>query len=153
QLEPYFTAYRNDFDTAQVAWIECADQANALRIHGEILSGELDFFSASQKQFLAAPTKQHSLFATLRRRDAAQELGEELTAMIFAASPGEVVGPMRIASGYVVTRVLAHTPAVLNEATRTVIEEILFDDWLAERRRTARVTWHWGTANRTLQAA
>ena len=45
-----------------------------------------------------------------------------------------------------VARVLAFRPAVADDATRAAIEQILFDEWLAERRARANVTWHWGQA-------
>jgi hypothetical protein len=39
--------------------------------------------------------------------------------------------------------------ASLNAATCHLIKEALLDAWLEERRRTARVSWYWGTADRT----
>jgi hypothetical protein len=45
---------------------------------------------------------------------------------------------------YRVARVLRLTPARLDEATAAAIKQLLFDEWLAERRRAARIEWYWG---------
>jgi putative peptide maturation system protein len=136
RVEHYFEAHRADFDTAHVARIECPDAPSAQLLHRQIVAGETDLFEAAQQQFLRSPKQAPSLFATLRRRDLA------------GASSGDLV-----CVGSVVTRVLSVTPAALNAETKAAIEEILFGEWLAERRRAASITWHWGRADRTPRAA
>jgi hypothetical protein len=146
RVETYFEEHRDELATAHLARIECTDAVSAQRLYREIVAGEVEFFEAAQRRFLAAQ-QERTLFATLRRRDVSAALG----AAVFAASPGDVVGPGD--EGVVVTRVLAVTQARLDASTRAAIEEILFEEWLAERRRAARITWHWGTADRTRHAA
>ena len=69
-----------------------------------------------------------------------------------AAAPGEIVGPGRTEEGWTLILVLSFTPACLDEPTRRAIQEILFAEWLAERRRAATIEWCWGNAQRTSQA-
>lgn len=151
RVESYFDSQRAAFDTAQIARIEFADEESARRTYRQILAGEVDFYTAAQTQFLATPGQkaEHSLFATVRRG----ELSAELGTAIFAAAPGEVVEPLRVTDGYALVRVLALTPARLDEPTRAAIKERIFDQWLAERRRAASIEWFWGNAERTPQAA
>ena len=152
RVEHYFEDYHTDFDTAYIARIACTDEESARRTHRQILAGEVDFYAAAQSHFLAVASQpdkgERSLFAVLRRSEAAEELGAE----IFAAAPGDVVGPARIADGYAIARVLSFTPARLDEPTWAAIKEILFEEWLAERRRAARIEWYWGNSERAPQA-
>ncbi|WP_214102733.1 TIGR04500 family putative peptide maturation system protein [Acrocarpospora catenulata] len=39
--------------------------------------------------------------------------------------------------------------AVLDDETRRRVERRIFDEWLAERRRAAKIEWFWGTTART----
>jgi putative peptide maturation system protein len=153
RVEIYFERQRADFDTAQIARIEFADEASARRTYRQILAGEVDFYAAAQNHFLSAAGQrektERSLFTTLRRAEATDELG----LAIFAAAPGEVIAPTRVADGYVITRLLSLVPARLDEPTRATIKEILFDEWLAARRRMARIEWFWGNSERAPQAA
>jgi putative peptide maturation system protein len=67
-------------------------------------------------------------------------------AALFAARPGDVVGPVLSQRGAALLQVLAVRAACLDERTRQTIVHLLFEAWLAERRRTARIEWYWGTA-------
>jgi hypothetical protein len=55
-------------------------------------------------------------------------------------------------AGFELVRVLAITPARLDPATRAAIQKLLFEDWLEERRQSARIEWFWGNAARTRPA-
>lgn len=145
RVERYFEDHRADLDTASVAQIECADEASAGHLARGIATGEVGFFEAAQQQFLAAPAPVRIAFATLRRRDAGA-----LAAAIFAAAVGDVVGPTRVGDRHVITRVLSLAPARLDEPTRAAVVSLLFEEWLAERRRTATITWFWGTSDRAV---
>ncbi|TQS28725.1 TIGR04500 family putative peptide maturation system protein [Microbispora sp. KK1-11] len=89
-----------------------------------------------------AETLDHGADARLRRLFRA-ELGQGAA----NAAPGDVLGPY--GPDPVVTQVVEVRPAVLDDATRRGIEQRLFEDWLAGRRREAHVEWVWGDARRT----
>ena len=46
-------------------------------------------------------------------------------------------------------RLLAIMPARLDGRTSAVIKDILFNDWLDERRQAASIEWYWGKASKT----
>lgn len=144
RIEPYFAAHHADFDTVRVAQLGFLDELQARRAHGEILSGQADFFEAAQRQFMVGPPSERPLFAALRRRDLSADLG----AAIFAAAP-ERVSLLSTEGVHLIIQVLSVTPAHLDQPTRAAVEEVLFEEWLAERRQAADVTWFWGTADRT----
>jgi hypothetical protein len=56
---------------------------------------------------------------------------------------------LRSGDRYAVVRVLATTPARLDDSTHSAIKKILFEEWLEDRRRVARIEWYWGNADRT----
>jgi putative peptide maturation system protein len=145
RVERYFEDHRAELDTASVAQIECADAVSAGRLARAIAAGEVGFFEAAQQQFLAAPAQVRIAFATVRRREAG-----ELATPLFAAAAGDVVGPISVGDRHVITRVLSLTPARLDEPTRAAVVSLLFEEWLVERRRTADITWFWGTSNRAV---
>src|SRR5262249_57697997 len=91
-----------------------------------------------------APPKA-GLRAVVERRQAAPALREQL----FAAAPGQLIGPVPIETGHALLRVLAIVPARLDDRTRAAIKNTLFDDWLAERRHAARIEWGWGNVSKT----
>jgi putative peptide maturation system protein len=156
RVEDYFERHRADFDTAGIAQFALADEASARRAYEQIRGGELDFYEAAQGQFLAAaqgatPTLRagtrppRELFAVVERGQAPPELA----AAVFAARPGEVVGPVRTGEEYAVVRVLSSAPGRLDERTRRAIQKLLFEEWLEERRQAATIEWNWGNASGT----
>jgi putative peptide maturation system protein len=149
RVESYFEVYRAAFDAAHVAGIEYDDEESARRVSRRLLAGEVEFFHAAQARFLelefAAEQTGRVLFQTIRRGTAT----DDPRAAVFAAAPGDFVGPVPVTDGYVVYRVLTIVPARLDEETREVIREVLFKEWLAEKRRVATIEWNWGTATQT----
>jgi len=148
RVEAYFEAHWTDFDIVYMARLNLADEASAHQSYDQIYKGEVDFSAAAQRAFLAAPPSGHSsseLFAAAYRKDVAPELAPA----IFAAAPGEVLGPMHMGESYVIVRVLSVVPARLDAPTHRTIQKILFEEWLAERRQEAVIEWYWGNASRT----
>ncbi len=149
----HFAAHRADFDSARVARIDFTDEGDAHRVYEQIRAGEVGFFEAARRRFLEADTPRDgtigSLFTILRRGEAPAALA----AAVFGAAPNDVVGPAPIEDGFVVALVLDLTPACLDEPVRTAIARLLFDQWLEERRRSARIAWNWGNAIRAADEA
>jgi putative peptide maturation system protein len=146
RVEEYFAVHRADFDTACIARMELPDEESAHRTLEQIRSGAVDWHAEAQRRFLLAaersPDPPGDLFAVVQRRQASPEL----RAAIFAAAPGDLVGPVHTEEGFAVVRVLSITPARLDEATHAAIQKVLFEEWLAERRAAARIEWNWGNA-------
>ena len=148
-VEEYFCQQPGDFDTARIARLEVADERQARELAGQIRAGAQNFFAAAERLFFeaaegGAPPKA-SLFANIERRQAEPALRDQL----FAAAPGQLVGPVPIENGHTLMSVLAIIPAQLDGRTHAVIKDILFQDWLAEHRQAARIEWCWGNASKT----
>jgi putative peptide maturation system protein len=149
KVEEYFRGHATDFDAVSLARFEVADEGRAHELAERIRAGEQDFISVAERCYLEAVERGVPLasftFEDIERRRASPELRE----VLFATPPGQLAGPVRFASGHALMRVMARRPARLDERTRSVIKEILFDEWLAERRRAARIEWCWGNAGKT----
>lgn len=139
--EAYFHDHRADFDRVQVARLFVSDQAEARRLHEQLRGDPAQFLSEAQRCFLAQG-QGGDLFVTLQRR----ELHAEQAEVLFATEPGQVAAPVPSGEGYDLVQVLGFVPARLDAATRQQITGILFEQWLEDQRRGARVEWFWGEA-------
>jgi putative peptide maturation system protein len=149
QVEAYFSQYQSDFDAARVVRLEVANESEARELAEQIRTGAQHFCTAAERLFFEAAERgappQASLFATIERRQAEPALRDSL----FAAAPGQWVGPVAVETRYALMRVLAIVPAQLDDRTRTVIKDILFQDWLNKRRQASHIEWCWGNASKT----
>lgn len=149
QVEAYFYQHQSDFDTVQVARLEVVDESEAHELAEQICADAQNFFTAAERLFLNAAEQgtlpKANLFATIERHQSEPALRD----LLFACTPGQLVGPVPVEAGYALMRVLAITPARLDDRTRTVIKDILFKDWLDKRRQAAHIEWCWGNASKT----
>jgi putative peptide maturation system protein len=149
RVEEYFKRHASDFDIARVARIDIESEGQARELAELIRNGRQDFFAIAERCFFEAAERgadpKAGLFGLIERREAEPSLREQL----FAAAPGQLVGPVAVENGYVLIRVLGIIPARLDGRTRTAIKKILFNDWLTERRKAARIEWCWGNASKT----
>jgi putative peptide maturation system protein len=81
---------------------------------------------------------------TLRPPTPVFRLDPVIGGAITAAAPGATVGPLACDDGSVYAKLIDRHPARLDSKTVALIEELLFDGWLAERRSRASVRWYWG---------
>jgi putative peptide maturation system protein len=152
RVDEAFAARRAEFDTVRIARFDLPDEEEARRVANQIRSGQVSFYEAAELHFLkttgegAVPPR--PLFQVIQRRQVPAPFADAL----FAAAPNEVVGPIRAAEGHALIRVLSSTRACLDAPTRSAIEEMLFAEWLTEKRQTAAIEWCWGNARQTTRA-
>lgn len=141
--EQYFAEHRSDFDEVWVARIDTSTSEEAESIAASLRSGEIDFFAAAGRQFMRQTDRhQQPLFVSARRRDLAPPVAD----LLFASQPGSTIGPVVIDGVYSLFHLMRRREAKLDTPTRASIRNVLFQAWLEERRRTARVEWNWGRA-------
>ncbi|HEX2573033.1 MAG TPA: TIGR04500 family putative peptide maturation system protein [Polyangia bacterium] len=145
QEAAYFERHRKEFDRVRAARFHVADAALAERLHEKLRREPQQFLAMAQANFLERGLEQGAdgdLWMTVRRG----ELEPEQAESIFATPAGQVAPPVPSGEGYDLVLVLQHVPAELDAATRETIIGLLFDEWLAEKRRTARIEWFWGAS-------
>jgi putative peptide maturation system protein len=147
--DEYFSQHAKDFDAARIARLDVANEREAHELAKQIRAGEQEFFAAAERCYFDAveqgKTASAALFGVIERREAADTLREQL----FAAAPGQLVGPVLVETGYALFRVQSIVPGQLDDRTRAAIKKILFEDWLADRRQAAQIEWCWGNITKT----
>lgn len=134
-------------DEIKVAILEVGSEADAMHAAEIVRSGSRQLLEAGQELFLQAPHRhaQVSLREDARHALAADVEGCELYAgAVHVQSAGDV---------YRVIHVLAVKAAQPGPQTTQRLKAMLFQDWLAEQRRAARIEWFWGEAQRTARQA
>ncbi|GAA2720190.1 TIGR04500 family putative peptide maturation system protein [Actinocorallia aurantiaca] len=128
RVEAYFVEHRRGLDLVRTVRVAFADPGEAKAAAEELRAGA-DFYAVAERARTATAT-----MTTVRR--------DELPETFAEAGPGHTAeaGPHLI-------RVVSEWAAVLDDGTRRLIAERLFDAWLADRRRDARVQWFWGDAS------
>jgi putative peptide maturation system protein len=140
----YFAAHRAGFDRVQVAKVHVADRDAADSLHRELRDAPQRFLAAAQQWFLQG-NGHGEIFVTLRR----DELEADQAAQLFETEPGQLAPIVASGDGFEVVQVLRRLPGVLDDETRAVIGDRLFEHWLGEQRACARVEWFWGAAEAT----
>jgi putative peptide maturation system protein len=153
RVDEAFAARKTEFDTFRIARLDLPDEQSARQVSNRIRHGEVGFYEAAERCFMDNPGRTSAPSRPLLQVIYRRQLPRALADAIVAAPPNEVVGPIRTAEGSTLVRVLSITPACLDEPTRCAIQETLFADWLAERRRAATIEWCWGHARRTTQTS
>jgi putative peptide maturation system protein len=150
KIDAYFIRHRRELDTAVIARLRFDSHEAAYRFARRIKRSTLGLGQAMEEAVLAGETNlARGEFATVRRQDFIPAHAK----IIFAASPGQVLGPFERAGGHDVVRVLRIARAELDESTRERIMGILFEEYLAKRRSQATVEWLWGDVERAPRRA
>lgn len=130
----YFDAHARKFAVIRFFRLDGATEESARQLAETARAGGL--WTAAQTWLVGTPGREWSGSMLSRH---AVELPPELA----AAEPGEVVGPVADGLRYWIAEVLGRDTPRLDEQTRSAIRDLLFEEWLAERRQHAVVRWHW----------
>jgi putative peptide maturation system protein len=139
--EAYFHDHRADFDRVRVARLFTPSEEQARQLLARLRDRPEGFLAEARACFLEHGLED-SLFVTLQRG----QLHPEQAEILFSTRPGQVTPPVPSGEGYELVQALEVVPARLDAATRRQIRDALFERWLEEKRRTARVEWFWGAA-------
>ncbi|MFE8603578.1 TIGR04500 family putative peptide maturation system protein [Archangium violaceum] len=139
QEEAYFKEHRSGFERVRAARLYVPERDEALRLYGKLRGNPSQLLTVAQARFVETGDED-ALFTTLERR----ELDAEQAALVFGTQPGELTGPVPSGEGYELLWVMQVLPGQFDETTRQRISSLLFDAWLEEKRRSARVEWFWG---------
>jgi putative peptide maturation system protein len=146
RVEPFLADRARDLDLALLMYLDFDSRESADESITALRSGQQDFF--------ALVTERAALMRTLGRMGelpcTRSVLRVDLDAgqreIVFSAAGGAIVGPFELRTGFRVYRMLGISGAADPDDARARAERVLFDEWLAERRRSARVEWQWGKA-------
>ncbi|HEV2765678.1 MAG TPA: peptidylprolyl isomerase, partial [Pyrinomonadaceae bacterium] len=137
RVEQHFAEHMLAFEVAHVSRIVAADEDLARELRAQIVEDGADFHALARQFSTDAATRLAGGYVgPLGRADfeAASE------SAVFGASAGQVVGPFKTDHGWTLFKVESVERAVLDDARREAIASQLFDEWLSERRRKAKVS-------------
>ncbi|MEV5407692.1 TIGR04500 family putative peptide maturation system protein [Thermopolyspora sp. NPDC052614] len=127
RAEAYFAGHRAEFGAARIARLTFPDAAAAGRVAAELVAGA-------------------DCYAVAERVPGARLVIEDVPrAEVGEAEAGEILAP----DPRTLIKVISIGEAVFDAATRRRVERRIFEEWVEERRRTAKIEWFWGTTTRT----
>ncbi len=135
-LAGHFAAHRDQYARARLRQLVAASEGEARELLTQVEDEGADFIDLARQHSLAGPAAQ----ATLLHRRA---LPAAIAQALFAARPGSVVGPFATPQGFCLFLVEELLPAELDEQTAEAIRQELFDAWLHQRLREARIDLSW----------
>lgn len=145
KIDSYFAAHRRELDVATIARMRFSERVEARKMASRIQKSTVGFWQAMEAGMVSGEVrKAQSELVVARRR----ELPASYADVIFAARPGQIVGPLKCPEGHDVVRVVRIERAQLDEPTRQEIMGLVFEEWLAERRSQSVIEWFWGDAER-----
>ncbi|MCU0269800.1 MAG: peptidylprolyl isomerase [Acidimicrobiales bacterium] len=137
QVEAYFTDNRPQFDVAELSRIVCTSADTAALVHRDLAEGTETFASAARFSVDHAP---RGYVGDVRRFALEPAVAE----VVFGAAAGDLVGPVETDGLHHVLRVERIDRARLDEGTHALVEDLLFDAWLADRRAAVGVVLELG---------
>lgn len=126
-VESYFVQNRLDFDQVVLYQIVVPYEQLANELFYQIEESEISFFEAAHLYDLNATRRQQCGYeGTLYR----WSLRPEIAAVVFAATPGQIIHPIQTEQGFHLLRVEEFIVAQLTPETEQEILQRLFQDWL-----------------------
>ena len=144
QVDGFLANRARDIDLALLAYLDFDSRDAALAAIELLRSGQHDFFALVTERAALMRTAGRVGELPWTRSVLRFELDADQQEAVFSGAVGAIVGPFELPRGLRVYRVLGISGAGAGDDARARAERVLFDEWLAERRRTARVEWQWG---------
>ena len=135
KVKGYFDQHRPAFDAVRLAQIVVEGEDRARAIVAELGAGKADFGSLARQYSVDSESRSAGGHLGWMNRT---QLPAPVAAAVFAAKPGDVVGPLSSDVGYNVYHVEDMRRASLDEDTTRSVREALFVEWLGEELERAR---------------
>ncbi|MDY6987901.1 MAG: peptidylprolyl isomerase [Thermodesulfobacteriota bacterium] len=138
-VEEYFKLNSPKFDSADIRHIVVDTEAKAKELMSLLAEDPDSFSDLAREHSLDGETrKTGGQIGGLRRG----VLPDEVSAKVFNASAGDVIGPLRLGDGYFfeIIQVTAMNPASLDDSAKEEIGELIYNEWLEARLQEHTVT-------------
>jgi parvulin-like peptidyl-prolyl isomerase len=139
KIEPYFAENKIRFDQVELSHIVVKDEGMARELLAQVSEEDADFEALARQYSIDARTARAGGYIGTAYR---KELSPAVEAAAFGAKDGEKVGPVKTDMGHHILFVHRIKRAELGDTSRAAIREILFHQWLADRRKQAEPTFH-----------
>lgn len=129
RVEEYFINNRSEFDSARISVLLVREASLAKELLIQIAEEGADFHKLARKHSVDENTKYAGGYAGVVSR---RMLPAEVSAKIFAASSGDIIGPFRCEDLFQMVLVEEVTKAELNDNVKEMIREKIFGEWLCQ---------------------
>lgn len=147
RIDGFLAERRDDLDLALLAFLDFDSQESAAQAADALRSRPAEFFALATERAALMRTAGRVGELPWTRSVLRIDLEAEQRDAVFAAAPGSIAGPFELRRGFRIYHVLGIGRCRDDEDARARAERVLFDEWLAERRRAARVEWQWGRSS------
>lgn len=127
EVESFFTQNRLNFDQIVLYQIIVPYEPLAYELFYQIEEAEISFFEAAHLYDIDANRRYYCGYEGKLYR---WSLKPEIAAVVFAATPGQVIYPIQTKQGFHLLRVEEFIPAQLSPENRQQILQKLFQNWL-----------------------
>jgi parvulin-like peptidyl-prolyl isomerase len=138
-IEEYFKLHSPKFDSVDIRHIVVDSEAKAKELLSLLAEDPESFGELAREHSLDHETRKTGGQIGGVRRGV---LPDEVSAKVFNAASGDVVGPLELGDGYFyeLIQVTAKNPATLDDSTKDEIGELVYNEWLEARLREHNVT-------------
>jgi putative peptide maturation system protein len=136
KVEQHFAENRLSFDAAAISRLVIGDEGVARELRAQITEDGEDFHALARKYSTDTATRPAGGYAGMLNRTDMEAVVES---SVFGAESGKVVGPFKLDDGWHLIKIEALHPATLDDHLREKIKAQLFDEWLLEQRRKAKI--------------
>ena len=114
QIQAHFASQKLASERREICWILINELDIAEEIAMQTKDGGRDFHTLARQYSLDERTRPVSGYLGRQSR---RDLPNDVAPLLFAAEVGEVIGPVKVETGYALYYIQRHCPAVLDEAT------------------------------------
>jgi hypothetical protein len=139
RIEPCFGQAQEDFQRVHLKEIVADSEALAIELRQQFREDGACFDELARTHSRSASANVGGDLGWLCR----SQLPADEAHAVFTAAVDDIPPPMLVEEGYILYHVVAFRPAELDEATSRLIQQRLFDDWLAERMAAVRIDLSW----------
>lgn len=115
QIQAHFASQKLTSERREICWILVNERDIAEEIAMQIKDGGRDFHALARQYSLDERTRPASGYLGRQSR---RDLPTDVAPLLFAAEIGEVIGPIKVETGYALYYIQRHCPAVLDETTK-----------------------------------
>ena len=137
KVETYFAEHKLEFDCATISRIVVDSEGLACELVLQLKEEGASFEDLARLHSLDKENRAHGGYIGKVNR---KGLGPAASAAIFGSKPGTTHGPFKVGKEHRILRLINLHPAVLDDATREEIENILLNEWIAEARERTKIS-------------
>jgi parvulin-like peptidyl-prolyl isomerase len=129
KLEQYFLQYKAQLDKVVYSLLRTDNSEIAQELFFRIQDGDATFADCAKEYSQGAEAQTGGLIGPVPISQAHPAIAQKLG----TSKPGQVLPPMKLENWYVIVRLEKFIGAQLDDATRTMLLNHLFEQWLAEQ--------------------